>query len=74
MSKFLTIFMPVAIFSTGVLWLLVRSMGFDQAAPSELTQAIKVMPFIIGPGLSASMTLMLLRLTAKVDHQSNGQS
>lgn len=74
MSKFLTIFIPVAIFATGVLWLLLRSMGFDQATPNELAQAIEFMPFIIGPGLSAAMTLMLLRLTAKVDHQSNRQT
>jgi len=74
MKNFLMIFMPAAIFATGVLWLLVRSMGFDQEAPNELVKAFQIAPFLLGPALSAQLTLMLLRLTAKVDHQSNGQS
>lgn len=65
MSKFLTIFMPVAIFATGVLWLLVRSFGLTQDASDELVQAIQVTPFILGPLLSAMLTLSLLRLVDK---------
>jgi len=74
MKKFLLIFIPAAIFATGVLWLLVRSMGFYQAAPNELVQAFQIAPFVLGPALSAQLTLMLLRQNAKVEHQSNGQS
>jgi len=62
MNKFLTIFMPVAFFATGVFWLLVRSLGLTHDAPAELAQAIQVAPFILGPLLSAMLTLSLLRL------------
>jgi hypothetical protein len=64
MSKFLTIFLPVAIFATGVLWLLVRSLGLTQDAPDEIEQALQVAPFVLGPLLSAMLTLSLLRLVS----------
>jgi hypothetical protein len=65
MNKFLTIFIPVAAFATGVLWLLLNSFGFDPEASVVLHKVNTVAPFVLGPGVSAALTLFILRLAGR---------
>lgn len=65
MGKFLVVFLPLAMLTTGCLWLLLQTVGVDQVTNKKVVDVINIAPFIVGPLMSALFAASLLLVAAR---------